>query len=177
MFARRAFWCIVATARSAGLDVRPYHAYVPSFGEWGFVLAGRGGYTLPESLPAGLRFLTRASLSPLFQFPADLRRHLEQHEAIEAAFLQAPRRRQAGDAAADDDDGHSLGRRRGSDGRPFAKPVAGRQIVVDERAGQRTIALDRQADEGGGGGDAEFPAARGQRLISRHSDSSVRTST
>ncbi|HEX6746682.1 MAG TPA: polyamine aminopropyltransferase [Longimicrobium sp.] len=72
MFARTAFWSIERTLAASGLRTWPYHLYVPSFGEWGFVLAGRGGYTLPESLPDGLRFLTRASLPPLFQFPADL---------------------------------------------------------------------------------------------------------
>jgi spermidine synthase len=45
---------------------------VPSFGEWGFVLAGRGDYVLPTALPSGLRFLSLSSLPPLFQFPADL---------------------------------------------------------------------------------------------------------
>src|SRR5688572_21781610 len=47
MFARQSFWCIAHTLASAGFDTRPYHAYVPSFGEWGFVLAATGGFTLP----------------------------------------------------------------------------------------------------------------------------------
>jgi hypothetical protein len=55
--------------------------------------------------------------------------------------------------------------------------VACRHIVVDESAGERAIALDRQADERGGGREAELAAGRRQRLMSRHSDSSVRTST
>ena len=58
-----------------------------------------------------------------------------------------------------------------------AERVADRHVVVDEAAGERTIALDRQADERRGGRDAELAACRRQRLISRHSDSSVRTST
>jgi spermidine synthase len=72
MFARRAFWCIVATARSAGLDVRPYHAYVPSFGEWGFVLAGAGEWAPPRAYPPGLRFLTVEATPALFAFPPDM---------------------------------------------------------------------------------------------------------
>jgi spermidine synthase len=72
MFARTAFWSIERTLRASGLRTWPYHLYVPSFGEWGFVLAGRGGYHLPEALPSGLRYLTLAGLAPLFQFPADL---------------------------------------------------------------------------------------------------------
>ena len=72
MFARRAFWSIDATLRESGFQTRPYHLYVPSFGEWGFILAGRGEYAPPEQLPAGLRFLTPAVLPSLFDFPADM---------------------------------------------------------------------------------------------------------
>ena len=42
LFARQSYWCIVNTLKQAGLKTWPYHVYVPSFGEWGFVLAGAG---------------------------------------------------------------------------------------------------------------------------------------
>lgn len=74
MFARSAFWSIEATLRESGLKTWPYHAYVPAFGEWGFILAGRGGYAPPTQLPAGLRYLTPGMLPQLFQFPADMGR-------------------------------------------------------------------------------------------------------
>ena len=38
-FAADAFWAIDATLRATGFATRPYHADVPSFGDWGFVLA------------------------------------------------------------------------------------------------------------------------------------------
>ncbi len=57
MFARKSFWCIDETIKQAGYRTFPYHAYVPSFGEWGFVLASRNDYTPPTALPDGLRFL------------------------------------------------------------------------------------------------------------------------
>jgi spermidine synthase len=72
MFARRSFWCIVETVRSAGLLVRPYHAYVPSFGEWGFVLAGPTAWPEPRAYPGGLRFLTVEATAALFAFPPDM---------------------------------------------------------------------------------------------------------
>jgi spermidine synthase len=72
MFARRSFWCIVETVRSAGLAARPYHAYVPSFGEWGFVLAGDETWAPPRVYPAGLRFLTAEATPALFAFPPDM---------------------------------------------------------------------------------------------------------
>ncbi|HEU4371101.1 MAG TPA: polyamine aminopropyltransferase [Methylomirabilota bacterium] len=72
MFARRAFWCIVETVRSAGLEARPYHVYVPSFGEWGFVLATEDGWQAPSAYPPGLRFLTVEATAGLFVFPPDM---------------------------------------------------------------------------------------------------------
>jgi len=72
MFARQSYWCIVETMKQAGFRTYPYHAYVPAFGEWGFVLASRTPYELPARLPDGLRFLTLATLPQLFQFPLDM---------------------------------------------------------------------------------------------------------
>jgi spermidine synthase len=72
MFARDSFWCIAATLKQAGLRTYPYHVYVPSFGEWGFVLASHHEYTPPPSLPSGLRFLDVRGIPLLFQFPPDM---------------------------------------------------------------------------------------------------------
>lgn len=72
LFARQSFWCVAETMKHAGLKVYPYHTYVPSFGEWGFILAGKREYEAPRQLPSGLRFLTSAMLPQLFQFPADM---------------------------------------------------------------------------------------------------------
>ncbi len=74
LFARRAFWSIDRTLREAGLRTWPYHLYVPSFGEWGFILAGRDdGYAPPAQLPDGLRYLSAAGIPQLFDFPLDMR--------------------------------------------------------------------------------------------------------
>lgn len=74
LFARDAFWCVVATLESAGLKTVPYHVYVPSFGEWGFVLAGHAPYVPSARLPSGLRFLNNATLPGLFVFSEDMAR-------------------------------------------------------------------------------------------------------
>jgi spermidine synthase len=74
LFARKSFWCIVGTIEQAGLTAAPYHAYVPSFGEWGFVLASKAPLPLATRLPDGLRFLTVASLPQLFTFADDMAR-------------------------------------------------------------------------------------------------------
>ena len=74
LVARQSFWTIVTTLESVGLKTAPYHAHVPSFGEWGYVIAGRRPYRQPQELPPGLRFLTRESLPQLFEFPRDMAR-------------------------------------------------------------------------------------------------------
>jgi spermidine synthase len=74
LVARKSFWTVVGTIESTGLTATPYHAHVPSFGEWGFVIASRRPYRLPQSLPEGLRFLNTKSLPLLFDFPQDMGR-------------------------------------------------------------------------------------------------------
>jgi spermidine synthase len=74
LVARHSFWTVVTTIESVGLVATPYHAHVPSFGEWGFVVASRRPWRLPEALPAGLRFLTPETVGLLFDFPRDMQR-------------------------------------------------------------------------------------------------------
>jgi spermidine synthase len=74
LVARQSFWTVVTTLEAVGLKTAPYHAHVPSFGEWGFVIAARRPYRHPEELPQGLRFLARESLPQLFEFPRDMAR-------------------------------------------------------------------------------------------------------
>jgi spermidine synthase len=72
LVARRSFWTVVQTLESVGLRTAPYHAHVPSFGEWGFVIASRRPYRQPATLPDGLRFLNPRTLPLLFDFPQDM---------------------------------------------------------------------------------------------------------
>jgi spermidine synthase len=74
LVARQSFWTVVATIESTGLRATPYHAHVPSFGEWGFVVASRRPWRMAEQLPAGLRFLSPQTLPLLFDFPRDMQR-------------------------------------------------------------------------------------------------------
>ena len=74
LVARQSFWTVVQTIESVGLQAAPYHAHVPSFGEWGFVLASHRPWRLPEALPGGLQFLSASTLPLLFDFPLDMAR-------------------------------------------------------------------------------------------------------
>jgi spermidine synthase len=74
LVARKSFWTVVNTMASVGLLTAPYHANVPSFGEWGFVVVSRRPFKFAQTLPAGLRFLDVKSLPLLFDFPLDMAR-------------------------------------------------------------------------------------------------------
>ena len=71
LFARQSYWCIVETVKQAGLRTYPYHLYVPSFGEWGFVIGSQVPYEMPQQLPSGLRYL--ANVREMFDFPNDMK--------------------------------------------------------------------------------------------------------
>jgi spermidine synthase len=72
LVARRSFWCVARTMEAAGFRVRPYHALVPSFGEWGFVLAALHPFDPPTTVPPGLRYLDERTLASLFVLGPDM---------------------------------------------------------------------------------------------------------
>ncbi|GAA2494208.1 polyamine aminopropyltransferase [Streptomyces gobitricini] len=77
-FAPKSYWSIDATIREAGYATTPYQVDVPSFGNWGFVLAtpGTGGPPPALRLAAGtppLRFLDDDVLAAATVFPVDRR--------------------------------------------------------------------------------------------------------
>ncbi len=72
---REAFWCIAKTLGSEFAGVLPYRTMVPTFGTWGFVMAGKT--TLDPArikLEAPTRYLSAKLLPGLFVFPRDMAR-------------------------------------------------------------------------------------------------------
>jgi spermidine synthase len=72
LMARQSYWCINRTLESAGFQVRPYHALVPSFGEWGFALAALRPIDPPTSVMPGLRYLDAPTLVSMFVLGPDM---------------------------------------------------------------------------------------------------------
>jgi spermidine synthase len=70
--ARKSFWCVDETLRVSGFVTEPYHLYVPSFGEWGYILASLEPLETNLHLPEGLRFITEASARDMMRFPPDM---------------------------------------------------------------------------------------------------------
>ncbi|MDX6678638.1 MAG: spermidine synthase, partial [Solirubrobacteraceae bacterium] len=88
-FARESFWGIDATLRAAHWRTTPYHVDVPSFGDWGFLLAAPARAPVLRLAPppgAPLRFLDAATLAAAATFPRDRRRI-----AVAPSTLNRPR--------------------------------------------------------------------------------------
>ena len=80
-FAPRAFQCIARTIGDAGaagpglpqINMRPYHVHVPSFGEWGFVMASRRPLAPEQMIPSvPTRYLNQGALGAMFSFGRDM---------------------------------------------------------------------------------------------------------
>lgn len=74
-FARKAFWSIHASVKQVFPHVLPFNALVPSFGQWGFMMASRQPLdikTLGKHLAGPTQFLARDGLTALFRFPPDI---------------------------------------------------------------------------------------------------------
>ena len=73
-FAPHAYWTIDATLREVGMKTYPYHAYVPSFGEWGFILATpQAQYKPPSEYRLPMRYLNADTTREMFIFPPDMK--------------------------------------------------------------------------------------------------------
>lgn len=77
-FVREVYWCVAHTAEAAGLQVQPYHVYIPSLGDWGFVLGSDRAIDwaglklrLPQGGERGLRFVTSQTLAQMAVFDPD----------------------------------------------------------------------------------------------------------
>ena len=73
-FAPKSFWCIDKTLKEAGFFTLPYHTYVPSFGEWGYIIASKSPINLPNiSRNIPLKFLNSEQFKGMTYFPKDMK--------------------------------------------------------------------------------------------------------
>lgn len=74
-FSNTVFSCINNTLKSVFEIVEPYHTYIPSFGDWGFIIAKYGSNTETidvNSLPKDLKYLNQNQIEQTFIFPTDI---------------------------------------------------------------------------------------------------------
>jgi spermidine synthase len=72
-YAKKSYWCVVNTLASVGLMTTPYHAYIPSFGDWGYVLATHESFQPAIQYPTGLRFVNAETVNNMLSFPDDMK--------------------------------------------------------------------------------------------------------
>jgi len=73
--APKSFWTVDRTLQSVGLHTVPYHNYVPSFGEWGYIMAmENASYKKPQQYLPGMRFMSKESFDQMLYFPKDMAR-------------------------------------------------------------------------------------------------------
>lgn len=72
--APKSFWTVNKTLESAEFKTVPYHNYVPSFGEWGYIMAMHPDhkYKKPHSYISGLKFISKESFDLMLHFPKDM---------------------------------------------------------------------------------------------------------
>jgi spermidine synthase len=86
-FANNAFWSIARSVQAGGYGTTQYHVDVPSFGDWGFVLAQQGPPPpLRLSTPTKLKFLDQHELTAAATFPVDRR----EPRGIQVSTLDRP---------------------------------------------------------------------------------------
>jgi len=76
-FSTEAFWCIDETLKTAGFKYTyPYHTYVPSFGDWGFIMASNIKYDISKpKLEVKTKYLDKEVFSKSFVIEKDLYRN------------------------------------------------------------------------------------------------------
>lgn len=72
-YAPKSFWSIDKTLQVSGFKTTPYHAYVPSFGEWGFIVGSPNTtFVAPTHYELPMAFLTPSVSREMFTFPPDM---------------------------------------------------------------------------------------------------------
>ena len=72
--AQKSYWCIVNTLNSVGFYTLPYHNYVPSFGDWGYIIASSSEITTShfDCIPNNLKFFDSTAFVNMQTFPKDM---------------------------------------------------------------------------------------------------------
>jgi spermidine synthase len=71
--APKSFWCVNNTIQSVGFYTIPYHTFVPSFGDWGYIMAMKeNAYQIPAAFLPNLRFINSETFRQMTVFPKDM---------------------------------------------------------------------------------------------------------
>jgi spermidine synthase len=71
-FACKSFWCINNTLQHCGFITIPYHSYVPSFGEWGYILCKKEQVTETKKT-FNTKYFSDITWQNMKEFPEDMK--------------------------------------------------------------------------------------------------------
>lgn len=73
LVAPMSFWCINTTLKSCGFNTLPYHNYVPSFGEWGYIMASLNNpLEAPDTFAVATKYISRSVFNNMITFSKDM---------------------------------------------------------------------------------------------------------
>lgn len=68
------FYCVQHTLEAVGFKAYPFHCFVPSFGDWGYILVSKEkDYQVPTSFMTDLKYLNSETAKQMFVFPNDMK--------------------------------------------------------------------------------------------------------
>lgn len=87
-FSSEAYWCVNESVKAAGFKYTyPYHIYVPSFGDWGFILASNIKFNTDDiEIKVDTRFIDKDIVNNAFKLERDVKR-----DNIEYSTLDRPK--------------------------------------------------------------------------------------
>jgi spermidine synthase len=73
-YAKNSYWCVDATLASVGFHTTPYHAYVPAFGDWGYVIGSLAPFepASQDKYPQELRYVSPETFKQMLCFAKDM---------------------------------------------------------------------------------------------------------
>lgn len=74
LVAPKSYWCVEATLNKAGFRTLPYHTFVPSFGDWGYIMAYTGQEPQQGKAPEALRYYSHEAFGAMRHFSKDMER-------------------------------------------------------------------------------------------------------
>jgi spermidine synthase len=66
------FWCVNATLKKGGFNTLPYHTYIPSFGEWGYIIGYKEHFNQAQSYPTALKYISPVLFEQMCFFSKDM---------------------------------------------------------------------------------------------------------
>lgn len=69
--APKSYWCVESTLKQVGFNTYPFHCYVPSFGDWGYIIATKNQFVPAKNYLSSLRFVNKEAFEQMSTFTKD----------------------------------------------------------------------------------------------------------